>query len=193
MTPPDPRPADLLAALRGGRMLILAFVVVGLVAALGRAFASAYVEILWQAHAGYLSIFWRRMFWEWGVRIGAGVGVGLLVLVNLKVASATLGSIQIRRRFGNLEISEQLPKRYVIGGILLAATLLGLWFGASVPPGIGRQVLLALSGGPWGIVEPVHNRDLGFYVFSVPVLGSALTYALVVTFLIFTLVAAAYA
>lgn len=174
-------------------MLILAFVVVGLVAALGRAFASAYVEILWQAHAGYLSIFWRRMFWEWGVRIGAGVGVGLLVLVNLKVASATLGSIQIRRRFGNLEISEQLPKRYVIGGILLAATLLGLWFGASVPPGIGRQVLLALSGGPWGIVEPVHNRDLGFYVFSVPVLGSALTYALVVTFLIFTLVAAAYA
>jgi uncharacterized membrane protein (UPF0182 family) len=187
------RPSDFFASLRGGRLIMVTLVGVALIAAIGRSATNLYVEVLWQAEAGYLSVFWRRTIWEWGVRMAAGLVVVALVFVNLRVASATLGGIQIRRRFGNLEISEQIPRRYVTWALASASALIGLWFGASVPGGIGRQALLAASASPWGTADPVLGRDLGFYVFWFPVLGSAITYAMIVAFLVFTMATAGYA
>ena len=47
---------------------VLAVVVgLGLLIALGRAFAAFYVEILWQSHAGYAGVYWKRILWESGV------------------------------------------------------------------------------------------------------------------------------
>ena len=184
---------DLAGALRGGRLAMSLILVVALVGVLGRALSSFYVEVLWQAQAGYLSVFWRRIIWESGVRVLGGVAVAVLVFYNLKVASTTLGGIQIRRRFGNLEISEQIPKRYVMWAMLTAAGFLGLWFGASLPAGLGRQALHAFSSDGWGLIDPILGRDVGFYVFWLPVLDAALSYALITGFLIFTLTVAGYA
>lgn len=184
---------DVVSALRGGRLAIAIILVVAVVGVLGRALTTLYVEVLWQAQTGYLSVFWRRVVWETGVRVVGGVTVGILVYYNLKVASTTLGGIQIRRRFGNLEISEQLPKRYVTLAMLTAATLLGLWFGASLPAGLGRQALHAFSSSGWGLIDPILQRDVGFYVFWLPVLDAAVSYALITGFLVFTLTIAGYA
>ena len=151
---------DLLNALRGGRFFLGTLLAVGLVAVGGRALTSLYVEVLWQAQAGYLSVFWRRVIWEGGLRLLGGGAVAILVFYNLKIASTTLGGIQIRRRFGNLEISEQLPQRYVVWAMLAGAGLLGLWFGASLPAGLGRQALLAFSSSPWEVSDPVLGRDV---------------------------------
>ena len=181
------------AGLRGTRLVIAGFVVLAIVIAVGRALTGAYVEILWQMQVGYSSAFWTRVVWEWGLRIGAGLAVGILVFVNLRIASMTLGGIQIRRRFGNLEISEQLPKQYVSWAMFGAASLLGLWFGASLPPSVGQRVLLLLHARSWNLVDPVLGHDVGFYVFWVPLLGSAFIYALTTTFLVFTLATAGYA
>jgi len=161
--------------------------------AVGRAGAALYVEALWQSQAGYGSVFWKRVLWEGGIRLGAGLGVGVLVLLNLHVASKTLGGIQIRRRFGNIEISEQIPRRYVWWAMLAAAGLLGLWIGAGVPRDVGLRVLLMTSAEPWGLAEPVLGRDAGFYAFVLPVLRVASGLGLMVLFLLFTLVTAAYA
>ncbi len=189
----SPRSPSLLSTLRGGRLVIALVVALGLLLAFGRAFAAAYVEILWQSQSGYTSVFWRRMLWEWGARGIAALAVALLVLVNLRVASTTLGVIQIRRRFANIEIAEQIPRHIVWGGITVAAAMLGLWFGAAVPPNLGIQAALYLNADAWGLTDPVLGHDVGFYVFLVPLLGSAVTLALIVTFLVFTLVTAAYA
>ena len=183
----------LLSSLRGGRLLIAIAVGVALLVALGRVASGAYVEILWHSGSGYTSVFWRRVLWQWGIRIGAGILVGLLVFLNLRVVSETLGSIQIKRRFGNLEISEQLPKSYVVWGIAGVSALLALWFGAAVPRNLGLQILLLRSSSPWDVIDPVLSHDVGFYVFWVPVLASAITFALIVTFLVFTLATAGYA
>lgn len=184
---------DLIGALRGGRLAITVFLTVILVGVLGRALTAFYVEVLWQAQTGYLPVFWRRILWEGGLRVLSGLVVAVLVYFNLKVASTTLGGIQIRRRFGNLEISEQLPKRYVTWGMLVAAGFLGLWFGASLPVGLGRQALHAVSSQSWGIVDPFLDHDIGFYVFWFPVLDSVVTYGLITAFLVFTLSVAGYA
>lgn len=184
---------ELLNALRGGRFFLGTLLAVGLVAVGGRALTSLYVEVLWQAQAGYLPVFWRRVIWEGGLRLLGGGAVAILVFYNLKIASTTLGGIQIRRRFGNLEISEQLPQRYVVWAMLAGAGLLGLWFGASLPAGLGRQALLAFSSSPWEVSDPVLGRDVGFYVFWLPVLDAAISYLLISGFLIFTLSVAGYA
>jgi len=173
---------------------------VGVVAALvlalflgGRAAASFFVEVLWQAQTGYLGAFWTRTLWQWGIRLGAGLAVGALIFLNLRWVSKTLGGIRIKRRFGNLEISEQLPRAYVLGGMLGISGLLALWFGAAVPGSVGVQTLMMLNGAPWELTEPILGRDAGFYVFWVPLLGSGVTFAMVVAFLLFTLVTAGYA
>lgn len=184
---------NFLSLLRGGRLVVAIIIGVGLLLAVGRAFAGAYVEILWQMQAGYATVFWKRVIWEWGSRITVGVIVASLVLVNLKIASATLGGIQIRRRVGNIEISEQIPKEVVWWGMLIASVLMGTWFGAAVPPSVGIQSLLLFTAESWGLVDPVLNRDIGWYVFWLPVLRSAVTLAIILIFLVFTLVAAGYA
>lgn len=186
------RPADLLGTIRGGRIIVAIIAIVALLVVVGRLFTAAYVEILWQSQAGYLAAFWRRMAWEWGTRIGAGLVVGALVYLNLRIASTTLGGIQIRRRFGNLEISEKIPQRYVTWGMLAAAGFLGLWFGATVSAIPGRETLLAFAAEPWGETDPILGRDLGFYVFWLPVLERGIAYALVATFLVFTLATGGY-
>ena len=170
-------------------MLVLA---VGLLMAVGRAFAAFYVEILWHTGSGYGDMFWKRVLWEGGTRLGAAAVVGVLVLVNLNVASKTLGGIQIRRRFANIEISEQIPKRYVWWAMLSVAGLLGLWVSATIPPDLGLRGLVMLSADAWGATEPILGRDIGFYVFALPVLRIASGLGLMITFLLFTLVTAAY-
>jgi len=115
------------------------------------------------------------------------------VFANMRIAAVSLGGIHIRRRFANIEISEQLPRSYVSGAILTASAILGLWFGAAVPANLGIQIAAAMGSSPWGLVEPILGRDVGFYVFLLPILASAVTFGLVVTFLVFTLATAAYA
>lgn len=182
-----------LASLRGMRLLVAVSVTVLLLLGAARIAATVYTELLWHAGSGYLEVFLRRVVWQWGVRVIAGAAVGVLVYYNLRIVSSTLGGIQIKRRFGNLEISEQLPQSYVRWTILGSAALLALWFGAAVPSSVGIQSLLLVFGESWGLSDPFLGRDVGFYVFWIPVLGSAVTFLLVVTFLLFTISAGGYA
>ncbi len=182
----------LLRSLRGGRLVVAGLVALGLLVALARIGVTFYTEILWHAEAGYSGTFYTRVAWEWGARVLAGMAVGALVFGNLKVVARTLGGIQIKRRFGNLEISEQLPASYVLWTMVGIAVLLAAWFGAAVPASMGLQALMLLHGEPWNLIEPFLGRDVGFYVFWVPVLGSAITFGLVVLFLLFSLATAGY-
>lgn len=185
--------ARMLSSVRGVRLAVALLVGLGLVLTLARGVAGAFIEILWHAETGYAAAFWKRAIWQWGARLAGGALVAGLAFANLRVVARTLGGIQIKRRFGNLEISEQLPSSYVFWALLGTSALLGLWFGAAVPSALGLQLLMLANAEPWGVVEPFLERDLAYYVFTVPVLGSVVTFALVVVFLLFTLATAGYA
>lgn len=178
---------------RAGRVLVLtavAFAGLLLVARLASAF---YVELLWFQEVGYTGVFLKRLGWEWGARLLAALISAGLVLVNLRIVASTLGGIQIKRRFGDLEISEQLPRSYVRWGILATAAVLGLWFGAAAPGQVGLQALLLRHAPEWGLTDPILGRDVSFYVFGLPMLGALLTFALVLCFLLLAISAAGYA
>ncbi len=160
---------------------------------LGRVSTSFYVELLWYGSEGYTAVFLRRLIWLWAIRLLVAVVVAMTLVVNLRLVARTLGGIQIKRRFGNLEISEQLPQSYISWSIGAASVLLGTWFGASVTEGMAWAVLVALQGVEWGLVEPVLGHDVGYYVFVLPLLQRVLTFLMVLTFLLLTCCLGGYA
>jgi len=178
---------------RGGRIFLLAALILGAGLLLGRAATAVYVDVLWYRSVGFLGAYWTRFSWELGVRAFVAGVTALLVLVNLRVVIGTLGGIQIRRRFGDLEISEQVPRGVLLAGATLASLLVGFWFAASVPDAAGSGALLLFNGSRWGMVDPILGLDLGFYLFRLPVLSAAVTFALVLAFFLLALSVAAYA
>ena len=178
---------------RGGRLLLALGVTVLSVIFFGRLASSIYVEILWFRSVGFSSILWTRILWEWGIRGLGALFVGLIVFLNFRIIAKTLGGIRIKRRVGDLVISEQLPESYVLWGILLSSTLMGAWFGASIPSSMGLQVLFLLNAPVWGVTDPVFGKDLAFFVILLPVLTAIVTFGVVITFLVFTLSSAGYA
>jgi len=179
--------------LRGGRFLLVFFLVLGGLLLLARGGGALYVDLLWFGEVGYLGPFLTRLSWEWGLRAFVAGITALLVLGNLRVVVGTLGGIQIRRRFGDLEITEQVPRRVLLWGATGASVLIGLWFAASVPPEAGTGALLLLNGPAVGLTDPVLGRDLGFYLFRLPVLSAAVTFALVLAFFLLAFCLATYA
>jgi len=178
---------------RRGRALVVAFLLFGFVLLGSRTAADIWVDVLWFSSEGYLDVFTRDLTYVVGVRVLVGTLVTLLFALNLRPVARSLGSLQIRRRFGNLEISERLPARVIGGAVIVFSVLLGLWFGASVPESVGRQLLLWVNRVQWGIADPFLGADAGFYVFALPLLRAAVTFALIAGFLVFTLVLAGYA
>ncbi|MCH7563345.1 MAG: UPF0182 family protein [Gemmatimonadetes bacterium] len=178
---------------KGGRPLAIAGIVVITVLLLGRMVSSLYVEILWFRTVDFSAVFWKRAFWEWGVRFAGGGIVAATIVLNLRYVARTLGKIQIKRRFGDLEISEQLPRSFIRWTVVSTAALLGVWFGASIPPAMGLQLLFLRSAPVWGMIDPILGKDLMFYVVMLPVLGAIVTFALALAFLVFMLCSAGYA
>lgn len=136
---------------------------------IGRVAVGVYTEVLWYNQLGYSSIFWTRWVTDVTVRAAAAVVAGAIVFSNLWFVARRLGPVHVRRRYGNLEISEQIPRKVVATGITLSAILAGWWL-ASMKYGSGMSlnVLTASRRVAWGVVDPLFNKDLSFYTFSLP-------------------------
>ena len=167
-------PARLLVPLLLG-LLILLFA--------GRALAGFYTEVLWFNELNYSPVFWRRLGAEATIRLTTTLLGGALVLVNLWLVTRRLGPVHVRRRYGNLEISEQVPRRQVMIGIVLAAFLTGLWL-SDVKFGGDHStaVLTMLERADWGVSDPLFDRDLSFYIFTLPVFFQTVDFLLLVAF-----------
>ncbi len=187
----ESRPLRFLGGMRG-RMILGGFLGLLFVLLLVRWGIALYVDALWFSAEGAARVFRTRLLWEWGGRLGAGALVGILTWVNLRIILRTFSGIQVRRRVGDLVIQEQLPDSYVRWAGILLSVLIALWFSAAIPQGTGIRALLLLNAPEWGLADPIFGRDLGFYLFLLPVLQGLLTFFLVVTVFLAVLVVAGY-
>ncbi|HET9441119.1 MAG TPA: UPF0182 family protein [Longimicrobiales bacterium] len=152
-----------------GRLFItLALLLLGLLL-IGRLLVGFYTDLLWFNQVQYSSVFWTRWITDISVRAAAGLLGAVVVFGNLWVVARRLGPVHVRRRYGNLEISEQIPRKIVITGVTVTAILAGWWL-ASIKYGRGMSLnmLTALRVAPWGAQDPLFQRDLSFYIFSLP-------------------------
>lgn len=179
--------------LKGGRVfLVLAVAVIALLM-LGGALTKFYTEVLWYRSVGYSSVFWTRTLAELGIRAVAGLGTAILAFLCFRVVARTLTGVQIKRRFGNLEIAERIPQRIITLGTALIALLLGIWLAGAFPGSAGLRLYLMLKAPEWGLAEPWTGQDISFFVFFLPILGGGLILGLSLAFLLLSFSAAGYA
>jgi len=176
-----------------GRILIFLAIGLGVAILLGRGLTHLYTEILWYSNAGYASVYRTLLLADGGTRVLAGLLTAAVAFVNFRVVSRTLSAIQIKRRFGNLEIAERLPARTIFWGVAITSLLLGLWVGASFPGDAGIRVLLFLRSPEWGLETPFVARDVSFFVFTLPILEGLVILGLALAFLLLSFTAAGYA
>ncbi|MGH7574278.1 MAG: UPF0182 family protein [Longimicrobiales bacterium] len=164
------RPARIIAGAALGLAVLLM---------LGQNAAILYTETLWFGELGFADTFWKQVWISTAVRAATGAVTAALVLLNLWIVVRQLGPVQLRRRYGNLEIAEQVPRSAVLVGVVLTAVLAGWWlsgmtFGGDAP----LSVLTWLRREPWGVRDPLFGRDLSFFVFALPVYSRMLDHLL---------------
>jgi uncharacterized protein len=141
------------------------------------------VDILWFGELGYEDVFWTGFWARTWVRLGAGAIIFLFFFVNLRLAASSFGSI--RRRISNIEIHEEIPSRWLTLMAMAAAAFLAFLFSAAVSRH-WLDVLVWMEQKPFDLVEPLFSRNVGFYVFTLPLLRLAqnLAFLLVVAALV---------
>lgn len=106
---------------------------------------------------------------------------------NLLIVYRVIGSVQMPRRLGDLEIVEAVPQR-VLFGLTIA---LGVLLGVLLSLGTGdwwRQAVLAAAPPRFGIIDQTLRQDVGFYLGVLPwratLQNRALVLATAVTFVV---------
>lgn len=164
---------------RPARYIVGAALGLAVLLMLGQSAANLYTETLWFGQLGFAGTFWKQVWISTAVRSVTGAVTAALVLLNLWIVVRQLGPVHLRRRYGNLEIAEQVPRSVVHAGIVLIAVLAGWWlsgltFGGDEP----LAVLTWLRRVPWGTRDPLFGRDLSFFVFALPVYSRMLDHLL---------------
>jgi uncharacterized protein len=154
-------------------LLILVFLVTGI-----PSFAEFYTDWLWYVELGYEQVFLKSLSARAMTGLLTGAAVFGIFWLNLRLALRALR----RREFAiatpegprMIAVDTGRIRSLVYIGAFLAAVLIGLYSASR-----WATWLYALNAVPFGRVDPVLGRDIGFYVFRLPLLelvqGLALT------------------
>ncbi|KPJ52680.1 hypothetical protein AMJ39_07225 [candidate division TA06 bacterium DG_24] len=152
---------------------IVAAAVIFLLVLVAGAWLGIYADWLWFGAVGYTSVFLKVIF----ARIGTGLAFGALALIIIGTNALVARSLAPRPervifRTPQGEIIEipQLPARQInlllIFGILLITVFVGM--GATAK---WDTVLRFIYRSPFGVSDPVFQSDVGYYVFSLPLVS----------------------
>ena len=170
-----PRPVDVP---RRRSPLAIAVFAVAVVVVMTVVFANLWTEIVWYQQVGYLNV-WRT---QWIAR------AAIFAVFALIAAFAVWGSLrwarsirpapsaprptpldQYREQIRPIErvVTKLLP---LVVGVIAGGVMAGKW----------AQFLAFLNRTPFGVKDPQFNLDASFYVFTLPVLGALVDFALAI-------------
>ena len=140
------------------------------------AIARRLTDWLWYAEIGFERVFLTKIVAQWLLGGVAAVIAFAIFYGNVRLALRTplTGAVAVmppaRRR------SPTAIERFAEVLALPASAVLALLFALAVA-GEWRILLQFLYRTPFGSVDPVFNRDIGYYVFVLPLLEAVLEYA----------------
>src|SRR3989454_271736 len=136
-------------------------------------------EWLWFQALGYQRVFTTRLVAEAVLGVGVGGLVFAFLYVNLRIAQRGLVPNPLVVQFSSgataVDVT-RLLRRLALPTALGLALLFGL--GAA---GGWLGVLQLLHRTSFGVTDPVFGRDVGYYVFTVPVIAGAIGLVIAVT------------
>ncbi|CAN5145776.1 hypothetical protein BH18ACT5_BH18ACT5_17500 [soil metagenome] len=158
--------------------------------------ATLWTDYLWQDSIGFANVWWTRQLARWAL-IGGIVALSFLFLYfnlglaqrssdrNLTVADSDDAADEILRRIRE-SVSGRLPALWLLGSAALALLVGG---GAG---GWTERLFLYMNRVPFGVEDPIFGNDLGFYVFTLPMVRNVLAWAFNLILVTALVVVAAY-
>ncbi|MEN8260009.1 MAG: UPF0182 family protein, partial [Pseudomonadota bacterium] len=134
-------------------------------------FLNLFVDLWWFRALGYEGYFWLRLLYRFFISGGITLMFFLIFFLNFWVASRYLGfnippedvsKPQAKQRLFHMFVSGSLrvyTPLSVLMAVIIAIPFYDQW----------EAALLFLFGPDAGVVEPVYNHDVSFYLFSYPI------------------------
>ncbi len=157
---------------------------------LGRAVTTLVVEHAWFTAMGVPSLWWERATDSVLLQGGAWVVGSCFAFANLYAVRRTIRAVAVPSRVANIELTSMIPGRRLLGITIALAGLVGLALAA--PLSDWTQVAMARHGIAFGEIEGFLDRDLGFYVYWLPLEETLYVWALVSVMAVGTMVIVLY-
>jgi uncharacterized protein len=131
---------------------LLALAILGVLGAVVAGLAGVYTDVLWFRELGHESVLWTTLKWKVLAHGLPGFGTAAFVLANLTVAERRLAS--------------DVPWRRLL--YVPAAVAAGVIAAECRSPGAWKLLALWSARVDFGTRDPLFHRDVGFFVFSLP-------------------------
>lgn len=174
---------------RGG--LILGLALAAALLLLGRAVTALLVDHAWFTAMGLPALFWEQVI-DTAILQGGAWGLGaLFAFANLYAVRRTIKAVAVPSRVADLELVAMISGQRLLAVTVVLAVLVG---GVLAIP-LTNWVDLALfrHGLPFGEIEGVLGRDLGFYRYWLPIEETMYLWSLVSVVSMTALVVVLYA
>jgi len=174
---------------RHGLILFLA-VLVGILMLLNFSF-NLYANILWFKAMDYISVLYTMVFSNLSIRIASFLFLFVFFFANLLITRRFIklekAHVQYEEDdtaipFRHFSLQKYLNPKVILQIFLLGNAILAFVL-SNITAGQWLTVQAYLNSTSFGIVDPVFNKDIGFYIFALPF------YNLVYTFLVSAVIA----
>ena len=134
-------------------------------------------DYLWFGSLGYTQVFQRILLAELTLGIVGGALAAVFFFVNLFLALRTIGDLAqyLPPEIVVTPLGQLLTKRFAQRTALGLSILIGVFAGLTASSG-WESMLLYLNGVSFGAVDPVFQKDVGFFVFQLPFLDKLQSY-----------------
>jgi hypothetical protein len=167
-------------------MLVL-FVVLPLV----RQAIGLYTDWLWFDEVGYRDVFTAVLSTKLAAALAAGAAAFAVWYLNLRLVRPARGADLLEE--GALP---QLPSWFVLAPLyrrlVLPVSVVAGLLAAGQGAGLWEDLVRFRHGGAFGVADPLFQRDVGFYVFTYPLLRAVYGFLMLLGFLTLVAVTGAY-
>ena len=131
-------------------------------------FCSIYTNILWFKELGYSAVFFKILWTKIGIACAFSLFLFAMIWINIRVAiRGTVKPYNVSNDV--IDINENLNLRKTTPSLLLLSLVISFVVGSGVAS-YWQEIVTFLNGVPFGIKDPIFDKDISFYVFTLPIL-----------------------
>jgi len=144
---------------------LLLMAIVGAVVGVILLAARIYTDVLWFNEIDQVDVYWTTLRWKVLDAAGVGLGTACFVLLNLAAVERAMARVPAPEDDGT--VASQLWRNRPVLRPMVALACGAL--AVVLRPGDAWQVLLLWTKrSEFGVADPLFHRDVGFFVFSLP-------------------------
>ncbi len=131
---------------------------------------SFYPDWLWFENLGFSPVFWTMLLSKFGFGFMVWLLLALIIGINIYAANRLNPPVGTR---GGLKVADDVAAQFglstaTLKTLVIAFILFATFYIASKSAAQWDLLLRYLYQQPFGSIDPVFNRDIGFYLFSLP-------------------------